>query len=206
MSQQVTPRPSRRSVLTAAAGAVAASVAGALAGPEAALAGTDGDVVLGQPNTTSGTTTIETNDADPALMVATAALSAVGVQAYGERAAVEARVPGPPGTAIVATAGWGDGGQGGAIRADGWSEFIGHVTMSRSGRATALAGRSYVDIDLRSKGGLAGRPLCFANVMSYRPGLFVTMVRPNYPTAGKARIYLNKVATQATYVAWFVLG
>ena len=197
---------SRRAVLGAAAGAVAAGVAGALALPEVVLAGTDGDVVLGDVNTTGSTTTIETADADPAFVVTNTALSAVGIHAHGERAAVEAHVPGPPGTAIVATAGFGDGGQGGAIHAEGWSEFIGHVVMSRSGRATVPKGSAHADIDLRAKGGLAGMPLCFANVISYRPGLFVTMIRPNYPGAGRARIYLNKVATANTYVAWLVLS
>jgi hypothetical protein len=206
MEQVTTSRPSRRAVLGAAAGAVAASVASALALPEAALAGSDGDVILGQSNATASTTTIETADADIAFVVSNSALSGVGIHAEGEGAAVVANVSGPPGTAIVATAGFGDGGQGGAIHAEGWSEFIGHVVMSRSGRATVLSGRSYVDVDLRSKGGLAGTPLCFANVMSYRPGLFVTMVRPNYPIAGKARIYLNRLASAKTYVAWFILG
>jgi len=206
MEQVTTSRPSRRAVLGAAAGAVAASVASALALPEAALAGSDGDVVLGDVNTTGNTTTIETADADPAFVVTNSNLSSVAIYASGERAGVEAHVPGPPGTAIVAIAGFGDGGQGGAIHAEGWSEFVGHVVMSRSGRATVLKGTAYVTIDLRSKGGLGGTPLCFANVMSYRPGLFVTMVRPNYPIAGKARIYLNRLASANTYVAWFILG
>lgn len=206
MEHDTTLRSSRRAVLGVAAGAVAAGVASALALPEAALAGSDGDVVLGQSNVTASTTTIESADADPTLLVSTTALSAVGIHAHGERAAIEATVPGPPGTAIVAIAGFGDGGQGGAIHAEGWSEFIGHVVMSRSGRATVLKGSAHADIDLRSKGGLAGMPLCFANVISYRPGLFVTMIRPNYPGAGRARIYLNKTSAANTYVAWLVLN
>jgi hypothetical protein len=32
----------------------------------------------------------------------------------------------------------------------------------------------------------------------------VTACRPNYPVAGKARIYLNKALSKATYVAWNV--
>jgi len=206
MKLETTSGASRRALLSAAAGAVAAGVANALVLPEAALAGSDGDVVLGQSNVTASTTTIESADADPALVVSTTALSAVGIHAHGERVGVEATVPGPPGTAIVATAGFGDGGQGSAIRAEGWSEFIGHVVMSRSGRATVLKGSAHVDIDLRAKGGLAGTPLCFANVTSYRPGLFVTMIRPNYPGGGRARIYLNKAAAANTYVAWLVLN
>ena len=63
-----------------------------------------------------------------------------------------------------------------------------------------------MDIDLRQKGGLSGTPLCFANVTSYRPGVFVTMVRPNYPVLGKVRIYLNRAVSSNTFVAWFVLN
>jgi hypothetical protein len=68
------------------------------------------------------------------------------------------------------------------------------------------AARRSVDIDLRQKGGLGGTPFCFANLMSYRPGVFVTTVRPNYPVAGKARIYLNRTVSSNTLVAWFVLN
>jgi hypothetical protein len=78
--------------------------------------------------------------------------------------------------------------------------------VTRSGRATVAAGKSSVDIDLRSKGGLSGTPLCFANLMSYRPGVFVTTIRPNYPVRGKARIYLNRSVSANTFVAWFVLN
>ena len=207
MKHEATSQTSRRAVLGAAAGAVAAGVASALALPEAALAGSDGDVVLGAANVAYTTTSIEADGASPsALQVGNTGLGGIAISAEGEGAGLKAHVPGPPGTAIIATAGFGDGGQGGAIHAEGWSEFIGHVVMSRSGRATVVKGSAHVDIDLRSKGGLGGTPLCFANVMSYRPGLFVTMVRPNYPIAGKARIYLNKLANANTYVAWFVLG
>ena len=82
---------------------------------------------------------------------------------------------------------------------------------SRSGRVAVPAGRSYVDINL-SLGGdspwtmLEGTPLCFANLMSYRPGVFVTTVRPNYPSRGRMRIHLNKAVTSSTFVAWFVLN
>jgi hypothetical protein len=82
---------------------------------------------------------------------------------------------------------------------------------TRSGRVAVPAGRSYVDINL-SLGGdspwtmLEGTPLCFANLMSYRPGVFVTTVRPNYPSRGRIRIYLNKAVTASAYVSWLVLN
>jgi hypothetical protein len=80
----------------------------------------------------------------------------------------------------------------------------------RSGRTSVLAGTRHVDIDFRSleEGftGLEGTPLCFANLMSYRPGVFVTTVRPNFPIKGKLRIYLNRTVTSTTFVSWFVLN
>ena len=86
-----------------------------------------------------------------------------------------------------------------------------HVTgkakfPDRSGRATIAAGRAYVDVDLVSKSGLQGTPLCFANLMSNRTGVYVRAVRPNYPSANKLRIYLNKAVTSSTHVSWFVLN
>ena len=86
----------------------------------------------------------------------------------------------------------------------------GKAKFNRSGRVTVLAGRSSVDIDFRPRDlpfhGLEGTPLCFANLMSYRPGVFVTTVRPNYPIAGKMRIYLNRAVSSNAFVAWVVLN
>jgi hypothetical protein len=53
---------------------------------------------------------------------------------------------------------------------------------------------------------IEGTPLCFANLMSYRPGVFVTTVRPNFPIKGKLRIYLNRTVSSTTFVSWFVLN
>lgn len=93
--------------------------------------------------------------------------------------------------------------------ANGWGAAIdvrGPAYFSRSGRLTVPAGCAYADVDLRSKGGLYGTPLCFANLMSYRSGIHVAAVRANYPTTGKARIYLNRAVSNPTYVAWFVVN
>ncbi len=200
-----TPR-SRRTLLAATLGAVAATIAGAIGRPEAARAGTDGDVVLGAENVAGSSTVIRADIDGAALVGSNSEIGGVGIQAWGESIGLQAEVPGPPGNAIWAKAGWGDGGQGGAIRADGWVTINGNVELSRSGRAMVVRGSAHADVDLRSKGGLDNTPLCFANVMSYRPGSFVTMVRPNYPIRGKARIYLNKAATADTFVAWLVLN
>ena len=80
----------------------------------------------------------------------------------------------------------------------------GKAKFSRSGRATVAANRSYVDITVA--GGLTSRSVVHATLQTYRTGVSIAAVRPNYPTAGKARIYLTKVAstTAITYVGWFV--
>ena len=53
--------------------------------------------------------------------------------------------------------------------------------IKRSGRIDVPAGADHVDVDLRAKGGLGGSSLCFANLMSFREGMFVAAMRPNYP-------------------------
>jgi hypothetical protein len=78
----------------------------------------------------------------------------------------------------------------------------GKASFNRSGRAKVAAGKSSVDVTV--PGGLGGTPLVFANLTSYRAGVAVAAVRPNYPSSGKARIYLTKAVPSATYVAWFV--
>jgi hypothetical protein len=60
---------SRRAVLTASLGGLAALVATALGRPEAVRAGTDGDVVLGASNSTLTTTELLSGTADPTLEV-----------------------------------------------------------------------------------------------------------------------------------------
>ena len=82
----------------------------------------------------------------------------------------------------------------------------GKSTFTRSGRATIPAGADRIDVDLKPKGGLSGTPLCFANLQTHRTGVYVAAVRPNVPSAGKLRIYLNKAVSSSTFVAWFVLA
>jgi hypothetical protein len=206
---------SRRAVLAAAAGAVAATAASAITQPTGVRAGVDGDVVLGAENT-ANTPTVLRNPTGPALEAHTegspplGAIAAYGdeigstaIFAQGDAVGLEAR-GGPQGSAVVAIAGR----EGTALTGD-WGAAIdvrGPAIFSRSGRVTLSAGRSYADIDLRSKGGLWSTSLCFANLMSYRPGVHVAAVRANYPIAGKARIYLNRAVSSPTYVAWVVLN
>jgi hypothetical protein len=113
-----------------------------------------------------------------------------------------ATVPAAP--AHTGVFGYSDSGTGVYARASTGTalQVSGKVRFSRSGRAAVAAARSYVDVSVA--GGLTGTPLCFANLLTYRSGVYVAAVRPNYPTVGKVRIYLNKAVTASTYVAWFV--
>jgi hypothetical protein len=87
-------------------------------------------------------------------------------------------------------------------------KVVGKALFDRSGRVLVPKGRAYVDVDLRPWGGLGGAPLCFANILTRRAGVHVETVRPNYPVAGKLRIYLNKVPSlsTSTAVAWIVMN
>ena len=106
---------------------------------------------------------------------------------------------GVKGTAVAGTAGLFTATTGIALQATG------KVKFNRSGRATIGAGKSYVDVTVA--GGLAGTPLCFANLQTNRTGVYVQSVVPTAST-GKIRIRLNKVASasSSTYVSWAVLG
>ena len=254
---------SRRSLLRAALGAGAATVAGALVRPELVRAGSDGDVVLGGVNLASSTTLItQETTAGPALRAGS--LNGVGVQGEsqtgpgvlgiselgenqpGVRGIGYQQSPGVVGwcqAGYADTAGptefptmtgvygattvelnpnergvYGKATQGQGVRGEatngigvyatattGTALWVnGKAVFSRSGRATVASGHSYVDVTVT--GGLAGTPLCFANLMTYRSGVSVAAVRPNYPSTGKVRIYLNKAVTASTYVAWMVMG
>jgi hypothetical protein len=235
MAIEMTAPRSRRALLTAAAGAAAATVVSAIDRPALVHAGTDGDVVLGAKNTTTTTTEIEngTDIVDVFVARSTAGGSAVvgdselgtGVLGTGVHG-VEGSSQEGMGVLGVSATGTGVLGHitlsGSGVRGHSFSaggvgvlasaeagtalQVAGRARFSRSGRATVAAGRSSVDVDLRTNGGLAGTPLCFANLTSYRIGTYVIAARPNYPSTGKLRIYLNKAATSSAYVAWLVLG
>ena len=82
----------------------------------------------------------------------------------------------------------------------------GKARFSRSGRVNIPAGASRIDVDIKPLGSLGGTPLCFANLQTRVAGVHVEAVRPNVPSFGKLRIYLNKAVTASTPVAWVVLG
>lgn len=82
----------------------------------------------------------------------------------------------------------------------------GRAIFTRSGRANVPANQSYVDVTI--PGGLSSAANVLATIQTYRPGVAVAAVRINFPSSGKVRIYLTKIAstTSATPVAYFVLG
>jgi hypothetical protein len=211
MPETDTPR-TRRTVLAAAVGAAAATAAATLSRPLGVTAAPGDPLILGQVNVSSEATEINgqfvVNDAFGAWSNTGTAVygtsekgSGVLAESFGgnglDSAGVHGRSMHVAGVGVVAENTLGGVG----LHVAGKAQFL-----TRSGRATIAAGRSYVDIDLRAKGGLAGTPLCFATLRSYRPGVYVAAIRANYPTSGKARIYLNKAVSSTTNVSWFVLN
>jgi hypothetical protein len=80
----------------------------------------------------------------------------------------------------------------------------GKAGFSRAGTASVPKKKYYVDINLSALGGISTKTAIYAVLQAYHPGVAIAAVRPNYPSANKARIYLTKVAskTAATKLAW----
>ena len=110
----------------------------------------------------------------------------------------------------IAVGGWALGtGTGGKFSSETGSALMvdGRARFSRSGRALVPKNSSHVDVTV--PGGLSSSTsTVLATIQTYRSGVSVAGVRLNYPTTGKARIYLTKVAstTTTTPVGWFVVG
>jgi hypothetical protein len=222
---------SRRALLTAALAATAVTAADAVARP-LSVAAADGDpFVLGAANTATSETSLNGGSAERALGVQTFSLGAEAIRGRSD-SGVGVRGIADEGTGVrgdvfgVGTGVYGEAGDG--VGVHGFSNYFAgvhgqsaegigvhaeasagnalHVTgrahFSRSGKATVTAGHLSVTVTVH--GGLAGTPLCFANLRSYRAGVAVAAVRPNYPTAGKMRIYLTKAVSSSTSVAWIV--
>lgn len=83
---------------------------------------------------------------------------------------------------------------------------FGRAFFNQSGVARVAAGKRWVDISVPE--GLVASSAIVATIQGLRPGVAVSSVRPHYPSKGKARIYLTKVAStrSKTPVAWFVFG
>ena len=223
---------SRRALLAAAAGAAAATVVAAVERP-LPVAAVDGDIVH-QGDTLYGTAPTSfitesgyaleaiNSGGDPPLICSGPNGAVLGMTSgyapavVGEGGEHGVGVHGGSGSA-TGVQGWStsgigveaNGGTGTGLRASATGtalDVVGKAKFSRSGRVLMARGRYYVDVDLRTKGGLAGTPLCFATLMTYRAGFSVAAVRPNWPTTGKFRIYLTRALTSSTYIAWVVLG
>jgi len=228
-----TPR-SRRALLTAAAAATAVTVVEAVARPLPVAAGPS-PLLLGVTNTTTVQTTLtnSTNDATVLKVDATmtgwgiqgTATDGIGVLGIATSGKGDANGVGVAGEADRLGV-WGSGGSQGVsgfsvggvgvvgtsksgigVRAHSDSgqalHVEGKIHSSRSGKATVTAGHRSVTATV--PGGLGGTPLCFANLSSYRVGVAVAAVRPNWPSSGKIRIYLTRVVTRSTSVSWMVM-
>jgi hypothetical protein len=98
-------------------------------------------------------------------------------------------------------------GIGGLFTASGVALKVeGRATFTRSGRASVLANASSVDVTV--PGGISSTAFVVATVQTHVAGVTVEGVHLNYPSTGKARIYLSKVAstTTTTPVGWFAIG
>jgi hypothetical protein len=207
---------SRRAVLATAVGAAAAAAAATLGRPITATAASGDPLVLGQVNDSSDVTEVNGpfvfNGGEGTSLGAWANTSTAVYGTSEKSLGVLGESHGSDGRDSAGVRGWTDNIGGVGVVAENAVEGVGLQVsgkaqfLTRSGRATIAAGHSYVDIDLRSKGGLAGTPLCFAILRSYRPGVTVAAVRANYPSSGKARIYLNKAVSSTTNVSWCVLS
>ena len=124
-----------------------------------------------------------------------AAKAKTGVFGYSaiDASAVGARGESPTGTGVLAVSTTGN-----ALR------VVGKARFNRSGKVSVPKNRKYVDVTV--PGGLASNSIVGATIQMYRSGVAVAGVRHNYPSAGRIRIYLTKVAstTSSTPVAWFV--
>jgi hypothetical protein len=212
METQTTRGITRREALTAAAAAAGGAIA-VLATPGTALAANGDPVKLGEDNQATLTTSVTCTGTHAVMATASAGDafrgvtsgadasgafgSGAGATSYGvfgyQQTNMGRAALGAPGAALWAS-------QFGAP----WGLLVeGKVSLSRSGRATIKAGHKTVDVTV---GSLSGTPLCFATLMTYRSGTYVVSVRPNYPSAGKLRININKAPSGPTRVAWLVLG
>jgi hypothetical protein len=215
---------SRRAVIVAALGAGLASVASAL-GRAAPVDAANGDVVKVGAYHAGTIPTRISNDAGTALI----GLSTTGVgfyarsqtllgdspfqgkigvraQAFHDSTSIGVLAETTSGQAVRGVAM--TTGTGGYFTSDTGTalEVAGKVKFQRSGKASVAANKSSVDVTV--PGGLTSSAVVLATIQMNRTGVYIRGVRPNYPTTGKARIYLNKVASTSTTtpVGWLVVG
>jgi hypothetical protein len=214
----------RRSFIGKAAAVGAASVAAAIIRPDHAAAA-DGDAMfVGGDYSSSNPTTLRNSSATALQAVSTTGVgiyassdSLPGDTAFRGKIGVRAQAFHDDVTSIAVLA---ETVNGQAVRGEASSGTGGYFTsatgtalqvagkakFSRSGRVNVPVGKAYVDITVA--GGLSTSAIVLATLQAYRAGVYVAGVRRNYPSAGKARIYLSKVASSTTAipVGWIVIG
>ena len=79
-------------------------------------------------------------------------------------------------------------------------KVTGKVKLNRSGRRLAAAGATYLDVPVT--GGVTTSNLCFANLATYRTGVYVAAVRPTRPRPGSASISTRRCPWQPTWPGW----
>ena len=187
---------SRRALLAAALGAGAATVASALERPLPVRAGNGDTVTVGSWNIGTLETKIDTQDSGATALhgnsinayavygtsdTGTGVLGSCG-HGYGIRGisyyAGSLGVSGENtnGTGVSGTSGSGTGvsassSSGNALQVDGKAKF------SRSGKASVLAGKTYVDVTVT--GGLATNSVVHATLQTYRSGVAISAARKN---------------------------
>jgi len=145
-------------------------------------------------------------------------LDRTGVYGYAAQDATSRGVFGysPAGLGVFGQASTGQGVHGDATTgigvyagadSDGTALFVnGRSVFSRAGRATVAANQTSVDVTI--PGGLVPSTFIIATLQTNRTGVWVTHARNNFPVNGKARIYLNTVAstTEGTTIGWIAIG
>jgi hypothetical protein len=128
---------------------------------------------------------------------------------YGE-ASQDATARGVFGKSTTGQGVRGEATSGAGVRAEATTglalDVAGRAAFSRSGRASLPAGAKFVDVTV--PGGLSASANVLATLQIKRAKVHVLAARPNQPSSGKVRIYVSDVAsiTEATPIAWFVLG
>ena len=214
MSDEVQELRTRRGVLAGVLGGVVGLVGSRFAAPPAASAADGGAVLLGANNTASARTGITATADDGVVgqsdsiggaglvgigdygLYATGAVGVMGDVASGGTGVYafvgDAAAPAPTvNTALLASA---PSTAHTALRVNGKTSF------SRSGRLTVSAGYSSVG---KTLAGVTTSSLIIATIQTNRAGYYVQAA---VPASGSFRVYLNKTATAATNVAYFVIN
>jgi hypothetical protein len=215
---------SRRALLTGAAGSAAALAAGALA-PATALAGSDGDVVLGAENASTSPTRI-TNSTSGSTAFSASVVEGFGVVGDGDIGVVGSGRLGVLGDSVTVHGagvyGYGEaagcgvfGAVGGAppypagnvgvqavaTEATGIALRVdGKAKFSRSGRLAVSSGKSSV---VKTLAGVTTSSIIIAVLQQVETG---TWIRAAVPGTGKFTVYFNKALPSSSVVGWFVLN